>query len=194
MTKVRASKNAQLIGAIEELLTAPTTSEQTRALLSAIVEEGPSAIITRAQLSHAQHTSGLPNRARSTSKRSSEVSGRDTRLKWGKDRQPYEDAPHFAARAYADEITRGTFNKALIRREDKTLYQLLYRDRLWLALEALIRATVLTKSQHRRSRQVKAIQQKIGLGAEEAQRAVAAIYETEPARPRRRREGSKLQP
>ena len=66
---------------------------------------------------------------------------------WGKDRERDDRPAHFAARAYAAEIAAGEFDKSLIRREDMTLYQRLFRDKAWPELEAVIASRVLTKSQ-----------------------------------------------
>lgn len=75
-----------------------------------------------------------------------------TRLKWGKDRTPDEDPAHFAARAYAAEIGSGTFDKSLIRRNDRTLYQRLFRDKAWGELAAIGKTEVPTKPQRNTER------------------------------------------
>jgi hypothetical protein len=97
-----------------------------------------------------------------------------TRLKWKEDRDVDEGVAHFAARAYAVEIGNGTFDKSLIRREDKTLYQRLFRDGAWPEFEVLISARALTKSQMRATRQVEAVKA-IGLAEDDAQRVVSVI-------------------
>jgi hypothetical protein len=74
------------------------------------------------------------------------------RLKWKKDRLLGEDVAHFAARAYAAEIADDTFDKSLIRRNDRTLYQCLFREKAWDALGALIQADVRTKPQRNTER------------------------------------------
>ena len=96
------------------------------------------------------------------------------RLKWGNNRKPDENVAHFAVRAYAREIADGTFDKSLIRRDDKTLYQRLFRDRAWAEFEALIQSQALTKSQRRQTLQVKKMQA-AGLEPEEARRAVEVM-------------------
>jgi hypothetical protein len=88
-------------------------------------------------------------------------------------------AAQFAAQAYAAEFASGTFDKSIIRRQDKTLYQLLYREKAWDELAALTKSPVPTKSRRRRTRKVEAVQA-IGLPAEQAERVVATIEQEKP--------------
>jgi hypothetical protein len=128
---------------------------------------------------------GTPRVQANTSETSSPVQSSETiaeetktpvtsRLHWRTDRNLNENPAQFAARAYASEIQDGTFDRSLIRRDDKTLYQRLYRDKAWSEFEALTAASALTKSQRRSALQIEAMEA-AGLEPEAAQRAAAAI-------------------
>jgi hypothetical protein len=69
-----------------------------------------------------------------------------------KNRTPGEDVAHFAARAYRAEHSDGAFDKPLIRRDEMTLYQRLFRDKAWDQVAALTRTQVRTKPQRNTER------------------------------------------
>jgi hypothetical protein len=85
-------------------------------------------------------------------------------------------AAHFAAQAYAPEIANGTFDKSLVRREDRTLYRLLFREKAWGELAALTETSIPTKSERRLAEQIQAVRE-MGLPVEEVERVVAGIKE-----------------
>jgi acyl carrier protein len=85
-------------------------------------------------------------------------------------------AAQFAAQAYALEIGNGTFDKSLVRREDRTLYRLLFREKAWGELAALTETSIPTKSERRLAKQIEAVRA-MGLPAEEVERVVAGIKE-----------------
>jgi hypothetical protein len=81
------------------------------------------------------------------------ASGRETtqhRPKWKPDLGL--TAAQFAAQAYAPEIANGTFDKSLVKREDITLYNRLFREKAWGALAELTQAKVPTKSERNTQR------------------------------------------
>jgi acyl carrier protein len=85
-------------------------------------------------------------------------------------------AAQFAAQAYAPEIGNGTFDKSLVRREDRTLYRLLFREKAWGELAALTETPIPTKSERRLAEQIEAVRA-MGLPVEEVERTVAGIKE-----------------
>jgi hypothetical protein len=111
----------------------------------------------------AEESAEVPEAAAETTQR---------RLKWKPDFGL--TAAEFAAQAYAAEFARGTFDKSIIRRDDKTLYQLLFREKAWGELAELTKSPVLTKSGRQRARKVEAVQA-IGLPVEQAERVVATV-------------------
>jgi hypothetical protein len=61
-------------------------------------------------------------------------------------------AAQFAAQAYAAEFASGTFDKSVIRQDDITLYNRLYREKAWGELAALTEAHVPTKPERNSQR------------------------------------------